>query len=65
MVNSLLDIRLENNLSDIIFAYTEIFGEEYREIITERLINCVYIQYINYGGLKDYYNSLCDSKKMD
>jgi len=41
-------------LPEIIEAYVTVFGEEYRSIITARLLDCTYVFYNTYEGMKSY-----------
>ena len=40
---NLLKIDIQNNIPDIIETYTKVFGNEYRDIIEQRVNNIWYI----------------------
>lgn len=48
------NIDFRKNLPEIIEAYVTVFGEEYRSIITARLLDCTYVFYNTYEGMKSY-----------
>ena len=61
----ILNIDIKSHVPDIIDAYTEVFGEEYRYIIQEKLKNIYYITYNNARGLDGYAYFLEKSKRCE
>ncbi|MBR3134732.1 MAG: hypothetical protein IKG56_04640 [Clostridia bacterium] len=51
---NILDLNIEQYIPTIIDVYTEILGEEYREIIAERLLNARYMSYTTGRGVREY-----------
>lgn len=58
----ILNINFNEGIPDIIDAYTEVFGQQYRNIITQRLNNARHLYYINNKDVEDYYNFLRKEK---
>ena len=61
----ILNIDIKSHVPDIIDAYTEVFGEEYRCIIQEKLKNIYYITYNNARGINGYAYFLEKSKRCE
>ena len=55
---NLLNIDIKNYIPDIVDAYTEVFGEEYRNIIKNKLNNIQYVIYNNEQGIDNYVHFL-------
>src|SRR5574344_1097301 len=60
-----LNINFKNNIANIIDAFTSIYGEDYRDIITTRVKNINYVMYNNVDGIKYYYNFLLECKEKE
>ena len=63
---NLLKIDIQNNIPDIIETYTKVFGNEYRDIIEQRVNNIWYIFYNNMEGIKHYvdFMELCKKREL-
>ena len=61
----ILNIDIKDKIPDILEAYTKVYGEEYRNLISERLNNIIYLFYNNLQGVSYYYNFLIDCKKKE
>ena len=53
-----LDIDIENFKSYIIEAYTKVFGEEYKEMLKDRIERTVLFHYNNVAGMQRYVEHL-------
>ncbi|MCL2354406.1 MAG: hypothetical protein FWC68_00650 [Oscillospiraceae bacterium] len=62
---NILDIDIQDSIPAIIEAYTKVFGEEYREIIAERINKVVYIFYNTIEGVESYYEFLLQCKDRE
>lgn len=62
---NLLDMDVGDKIEYIIDVYTKVFGEEYRDIITKRLKNTVFIMYNNLEGMKEYVIFLKECKRKE
>ena len=51
---NVLNVNIEQFIPTIIDVYAEIVGEEYRETITERLLNARYMPYTRGRGVREY-----------
>lgn len=61
----LLNIDIQANISDIIDAYTKVYGPEYREVIEKRINQIFYIVYNDVDGISDYLTFLKECKKKE
>ena len=61
----ILKMNFDDSIPDIIDAYTEVFGEKYRDNIAERLNFSKNVYYFSYMGIKSYYEFLLNSKKEE
>lgn len=52
---NILDIDINDSLPYIIDAFSEVYGEEYRDVITDRICNKTYFfMYNNVEGIDNY-----------
>lgn len=61
----ILNINFDKYLPVVIDAYTELFGEEYRDTISKNINNTHFIIYNNLEGIKSYYKFLSDCKTKE
>ena len=62
---NILNIDITQNIPDIIKTYTEIFGDEYKEVIEKRINETEFIMYNNVEGVEAYYNFLKQCKEKE
>lgn len=62
---SVLDVNINEYIPDIIDAYSEVLGEQYREVIKERITKTKNIFYNNQNGINSYYDFLKECKKRE
>lgn len=60
-----LRIDLESMLPTIIDAFTKVYGEEYYDIISERINNVTIIQYYNIERLRQYIDDIKKTKRRE
>ena len=61
----ILNINLEEYFGEIIDVYTQIFGNEYREIIEEKIKNADYVTYSTANDVSKYIIFLEDCKARE
>lgn len=64
-MDNILDIDLKNYILIIRKAFTRLIGDEYLDVINERLDRVIFLEYNNYNGIKDYYEYLLTVKKNE
>ena len=57
-----LNLNLDIQLPNIVKAFSFVFGDNYKDLIDERISNCRIIYYMNEDTYKSYYNFLVDCK---
>ena len=60
-----LGLELKKILPYVIDAYSNVYGEEYRDIISQRINNAIIIPYYDIEGLDDYLSSIKRCKKRE
>lgn len=61
----ILNINFKKLLPYVIDAFTKVYGEEYHDIIEERLNKAIIIQYYDISGLRNYIYSIENYKKRE
>lgn len=62
---NILDIDFDKYNPIFVDVFSEIYGEEYRSIIEERINNTIHINYNNSDGVERYYNFLIACKEHE
>ncbi|MCL2859398.1 MAG: hypothetical protein FWF46_02270 [Oscillospiraceae bacterium] len=62
---NLLNIDVQDNIQDIINAFTEVYGKKYRDVIETRMSKIYYIMYNDVDGISGYINSLKNCKQKE
>lgn len=62
---NILNIDINQYIPDIIETYSEVFGEEYREIIEKRMNDTEFIFYNRSDEIRDYYEFLKSCKEKE
>ena len=63
MVN--LSIDFKRLLPSVVDAFTKVYGEEYQDIIFQRINNALIIPYYNIIGLNDYISCIKRCKRRE
>ena len=61
----ILNVNFDKYIPDITNTLIEIFGEEYKDVITDRVKKTSYIMYNNPEGIRDYYKFLIECKNKE
>jgi len=62
---NILEIDIQESIPDIVDAYAEVYGEEYRDVIKKRINSIKYVMYSNVDGVSAYYRFLIECKKRE
>lgn len=60
-----LAVNFEKYIPNIIDAFVQVYGDEYRETITKRINSILYVIYNNLDGISSYYDFLSTCKKQE
>ena len=58
-------INIQKYIPDLIEAYTNVYGEEYRGIISKRINSIIFFQYNNLAGMRNYILNLKSCKQNE
>lgn len=56
---------IKKYIPDILDAFSYLFGEEYREIMSQRINNLKYFMYYDSDSIENYYNFLLSCKQKE
>lgn len=62
---NIIDISYKKNITDIIEVLVEVYGEEFRKVIENKVNNIIYVMYTNVDGVRSYYNFLENCKERE